>query len=67
MLNRTFKVLTMGLVAGGLMLSTASASVGDVVASGCHLGNHPHPESSWAWLVLLLLPLALRTRFFGRR
>lgn len=66
--QRTLKVITMGLAAGALMLSTASASVGEVVASGCHLGGHPHGhgESSWAWLVLLLLPLALRSRLFNR-
>jgi hypothetical protein len=67
MLQRTLKVFAMGLLASGLMLSTASASMGDLVASGCHLGNHPHAESSWAWLVVLLLPLVFRSRWFGRR
>lgn len=66
---RVFKLLTTGVLAGGLMLSTASASAAELVASGCHLGSHPHAhgESSWAWLLLLLLPLAFRGRLFGRR
>lgn len=67
MLHRTFKVFSLGLLGGGLMLSTASASMGEMVASGCHMGNHPHAESNWAWLVLLLLPLLFRSRRLGRR
>jgi hypothetical protein len=67
MLQGTLRVFATGLLASGLMLSTASASMADVAASGCHLGNHPHAESSWAWLVVLLLPLLFRSRLFGRR
>jgi len=66
---RMLKIFTMGMVAGAAMLSTASASAGELAASGCHLGSHAHAhgESSWAWLLLLLMPLALRGRLFGKK